>query len=66
MTIVPFSAGIEIQKSNERQLNKTAHNSYDVLIHNYRKIRKYCESYNKDWVTLIVGEEGSGKSNMGY
>ena len=37
----------------------------EVLAQNIEGIKKYCRAQNQDWVTMIVGSEGSGKSTMG-
>lgn len=36
-----------------------------ILAKNIEGIKKLCRTQNQDWVTMIVGSEGSGKSTVG-
>lgn len=39
--------------------------SMQRLRYNVEKIKQYCIAQNQDWIVLIVGGEGSGKSTIG-
>lgn len=54
-------------KGNKEKAQKRAERKkvpLKVMYTNIKNIKKYCHEKNQDWVFMVVGAEGSGKSTM--
>lgn len=55
-----FATVIEKRASKEREAPK----DFKKLLPNLKKIHEFCETENQDWVFLVSGMEGAGKSTL--
>lgn len=56
-----FSRAVEKRLSKTEEVFKPMQR----LRHNIEGIKKHCRAQNQDWITMVVGGEGTGKSTIG-